>query len=201
MRTLRLIVLPLALALGLALAPSALAGGGRYAFDGGSERQRAQVKAALDASAFDWGLVPGVVTIHLRSGGPTAALPGDVFIDADVLSAGMFAWAVVQDEYAHQVDFRLLDAGKRALLTERLGATAWCRDDEPGLAHARYGCERFASTLVWAYWQSPENAYRPASPADESAAMEPGRFRSLLGSLIGAAEARTLHSRRSKARR
>jgi len=187
MRTaLRLLLLPLLGALALGLAPGALAAGGRYAFDGGTARERAQVTAALDASSFDWGLVPGTVTIHLRHGGPSHSLPGAIFLDADVLDAGMFGWAVVQDEYAHQVDFRLLDVSARDLLREALGAEAWWHGDVPGVAHARLGCERFASTLVWSYWQSPDNAYRPTSADDESAAMAPAAFRSLLARLVGA---------------
>ena len=47
----------------LALAGTAAAGGGTYVFDGGTPIQRAQVRAALEASAFDWNLVPARVTI------------------------------------------------------------------------------------------------------------------------------------------
>jgi hypothetical protein len=54
-----------------------------------------------------------------------------------------------------------------------------------GLAHDEYGCERFASTLVWAFWPSKHNAYRPSSRNDESAAMEPTRFRALVSGLLG----------------
>lgn len=186
MRTaLRLLLLPLVGALALGLASGAVAAGGRYTFDGGTRYERSQVTAALDASSFDWGLVPGTVTIHLDHGGPSQSLPGEIFLDADVLGAGMFGWAVVQDEYAHQVDFGLLDASSRELLRRRLGADAWCHDDVPRLEHARLGCERFASTLVWSYWQSQDNAYRPISAADESAAMAPAAFRSLLARLLG----------------
>jgi hypothetical protein len=56
----------------------------------------------------------------------------------------------------------------------------------PGLEHAQYGCERFASTLAWAYWPTAQNSMKPASAKDESAAMEPTRFRQLLGIMIGA---------------
>jgi hypothetical protein len=91
----------------------------------------------------------------------------------------------VQHEYAHQVDFFLLDDAKRALLLDRLGGADWCYS-APGLAHSAYGCERFASTLAWAYWPNAANTMRPASPRDESAAMAPASFRALLASLIGA---------------
>lgn len=70
----------------------------------------------------------------------------------------------------------------------------------PRLEHARLGCERFASTLVWSYWQSQDNAYRPISAADESAAMAPAAFRSLLGRLLGVPDraARSTQGRRRR---
>ena len=88
------------------------------------------------------------------------------------------------DEYAHQIDFHLLDASRRAVLQEKLGTSAWCYESE-GLSHGANGCERFASMVAWAYWPSKDNSYRPASAADESASMRPAAFRSLLSSLIG----------------
>jgi hypothetical protein len=57
-----------------------------------------------------------------------------------------------------------------------------------GLAHRRYGCERFASTLAWAYWPDRRNAQRPTSARDESAAMKPARFRAVVSRLIGFAD-------------
>ena len=178
-------VLLAAAAATLALAGNADAAGGNYGFDGGTPRQQAEVKAALDASSFDWSIVPARITIHVAPGSGTYARPGHIWIDADLLSAGRFAWASVQDEYGHQVDFFLLDDAKRELLRAALGAKDWCYGVE-GLLHGEYGCERFSSTLVWSYWQSADNAYAPTSAADESAAMKPAAFRALLGSLIGA---------------
>lgn len=90
-----------------------------------------------------------------------------------------------QDEYAHQVDFFLLTPSMRAELQSALGAKAWCYEDAAVLAHSDQGCERFTSVLPWAYWQSRDNAYRPTSTSDESAAMAPAKFRSLLATLIG----------------
>jgi hypothetical protein len=55
--TRRHIVLLVALA-ALFVTAKAQAGGGAYVFSGGSEAARAQVRAALEASSFDWGLVP-----------------------------------------------------------------------------------------------------------------------------------------------
>ena len=122
--------------------------------------------------------------MHVVSGlGTSRATHGHVFLDATLLGAGRFSWATIQDEFAHQVDFFLLDDAERATLLRRLGGRDWCYGVK-GLRHHEYGCERFASTLVWSYWQSPANAYRPLSPRDESAAMEPAAFRALLARLL-----------------
>ena len=182
-RTLRLLVAGACVAAALALAPAALAGGGRYVFDGGTQAQRAQVRAALEASAFDWNVVPATITIHIARGVGSHSRPGRIWLDADLLDAGMFSWAVVQDEYAHQVDFFLFDDATRARLTRVLGGRDWCYG-VPGLRHSDYGCERFASTLVWSYWRSDRNAYKPAGPHSEAAAMAPRAFRVLLARLL-----------------
>ena len=171
-------------ALALVLPGTALARGGDYAFDGGTSEQRAQVRAALDASAFDWGTVPARVTIHIRPGVATSATRGHVWLDASLVDSGRFAWASIQDEYAHQVHFFRFDAMTQARLTNELGARDWCYG-VAGLRHSEYGCERFSSTLVWAFWPSRDNAYRPSSPSDESAAMAPARFRALVAGLLG----------------
>jgi hypothetical protein len=169
----------------LAVAPAAHAAGGTYTIEGGTPVHAAQIRAALDASSFDWGLVPAPITIHVKDGVTSSATPGHIWLDPDLVAAGVFSWATIQDEYAHQVDFFLFDRSTRTRLTRLLGATAWCREVR-GLRHGAYGCERFASTLVWAYWPSRSNAYRPASRRDESAAMAPAAFRTLMGTLVGA---------------
>jgi hypothetical protein len=91
--------------------PATTAGAeGSVNFDGGTKTQRATVIAALEASSFDWNLVPGPMTIHiLPRGGPSRSIPRNIWLDPDLLDAGEFAWGVVQHEYAHQVDFLLLD--------------------------------------------------------------------------------------------
>ena len=67
----------LAAAAVLALAPGrALAAGGSYVFDGGTARQQSQVKAALEASSFNWSLVPATITIHIGHGHASQASPG-----------------------------------------------------------------------------------------------------------------------------
>jgi hypothetical protein len=182
----RLVVLVAATAASLALAGQALARGGNYVFDGGTPQQRSTVHAALEASSFDWSLVPQQITIHIVHGHDSAATAGEIWLDPNLLNARRFAWGTIQHEYAHQVDFFLLDDAQRAELETALGGSNWCYTIS-GLPHSDYGCERFASTLAWAYWQSPQNAMRPESPQDESAAMAPRAFRDLLTRMIGPA--------------
>ena len=178
-------LLILALALGaLALPGTALAGGGNYGFEGAKPAERSTVRAALNASAFDWSIVPQHVTIHVGPYGVSHSTPGDIWLDRGLLGAGRFAWATVMDEYAHQVDFQVLDASSRAVLQEKLGTSAWCYESA-GLSHGANGCERFSSMVAWAYWPSKDNSYRPASPTDESASMPAAEFRNLLSSLVG----------------
>ena len=179
----RVLLILASLVAALACSGKAEAAGGNYVFDGGTPRQQAQVKAALNASSFDWSIVPVQVTIHLASGSGTFARPGHMYIDADLLTAERFAWASVQDEYAHQVDFFLFNAEQRERLNTALGGRDWCYGVS-GLDHSQYGCERFASTLVWTFWQSKDNSYRPTSRNDESAAMAPAKFRTLLAEIL-----------------
>lgn len=160
----------------------AAAAGGNYVFDGGTPQEQAQVSDALAASSFDWSLVPAQIVVHIAHGSDSYALPGQIWLDADLLDSGEFSWGVVQHEYAHQVDFLLLDDAQRAVLQSALGGQTWCGSGP----HGSQDCERFASTLAWSYWQSPQNSMRPQSAHDESSAMAPAAFRSLLASLIGA---------------
>ena len=163
------------------------AGGGSYVFDGGTAAEQQQVRDALQASSFDWRLVPGTVTIHIGSYPAQEAGPGEIFLDARLLDSGPFAWGVVQHEYAHQVDFAVLDDAARTRIGAALGTSTWCYDDAQLLQHDAYGCERFASTLAWAYWQSPDNCMRPAALGVESGAISPAAFRALLVSVLGPA--------------
>jgi hypothetical protein len=163
--------------------PLGQAVGGRYAVDGGTAREQREVVRALEVSEFDWDLVPRRVDIHIERGTESRATRGEIWLDANLLDAGVFAWGVVQHEYAHQVDFLLLDDADRALLLSKLGGETWC-SETADIRHAELGCERFASTLAWAYWPSVENCMRPSAPGDESAAMAPGPFRALVSELI-----------------
>ena len=99
-------------------AATAGAGAGGYTFDGGTKQQRGTVIAALEASSFDWSVVPGPIAIHIVEGEPSRSIPHEIWLDADLLDAGEFAWGVVQHEYAHQVDYLLFDEIQRALLAE-----------------------------------------------------------------------------------
>lgn len=186
----RLLILALALT---ALAPpgSAVAGGGNYGFDGAAPAERSTVRAALNASAFNWSIVPEHVTIHVGRYGVSHSAPGDIWLDRGLLRAGRFSWATVMDEYAHQIDYHVLDEPSRAVLQAKLGTNAWCYE-LAGLSHGANGCERFASMVAWAYWPSKENSYRPDSPTDESASMQPAEFRTLLATLVGTPTALTL---------
>ena len=176
--------------LSLAIAPGAFAKGGNYVFDGGTRAEQAQVKAALDVSSFDFGVVPGRVTIHVGRGVDSHAAPGQIWLDADLLDSGRFSWGVVQHEYGHQVDFALLDDAKRARLAAVLGGSAWFG----GEGHAGLTSERFADLVSWAYWTSPDNVMRPASAADEGGQVSPAAFRAALADLLPATAMRTLAS-------
>ena len=180
-----LTLLAIALAAAWSSAP-ALASGGNYVFSGGTPAEQQQVRAALQASSFDWSLVPQQITISIGPGQADDAVPGTISLDSQLLDSGEFSWGVVQHEYAHQVDFFLFDAATRARLQTLLGATDWCYEI-PGLRHDQHGCERFASTLAWAYWQSPQNCMSPADVGAESAGMAPAAFRTLMTSILGAA--------------
>jgi hypothetical protein len=168
---------------------TASARGGHYVFEGGTAGQQRQVRAALEISSFNWSVVPAVVTIHLHKGTDTYATAGDIWVDTDLVAAGMFAWGPIQHEYAHQVDFFLLNDALRAQLNTALGGATWSRNATlaslHGPGHATLGAERFASTLVWAYWQSSDNSLRPTGKKSESAAMAPDRFRALLERMLG----------------
>lgn len=168
-----------------AFAQSALAGGGSYAFTGGTPKQQATVHSALEASSFSWGLIPRTIAIHIGAFGDSYSTYGHVYLDTSLLDSGRFAWGVVQHEMAHQVDFFLFDDAKRSQLLTVLGGADWCYSIA-GLKHSQYGCERFASELAWAYWPSPDNSMKPTGPNDEAAGLPVAQFRAVLTQLIGA---------------
>jgi hypothetical protein len=165
----------------LSAAP-AYAGGGDYAFVGGTTGQRQQVRRALDASAFPWSIVPARIVIHLAPGQDSEATPGHVYLDSNLFDGGTFGWGVAQHEYAHQVDFFLFDDATRTLLNTALGGKTWYQLGQ----HGQAGVERFASTLAWSYWTSRANSMQPTSPADEAAALPPAAFRALVEPILAA---------------
>jgi hypothetical protein len=185
-RSLRILLVSVLAA--LALAGTARAAGGSYVFDGGTPTEQDQVRKALNASAFDWNLVPARITVHIAPGISSEASRGELWLDAGLLDTGVFSWGIIQHEYAHQVDFFLLRDDLRTALAPRLGGISWWGQPGDGAAHASLTSERFASTLAWAYWPSSRNILKPMSPTDESAAMAPATFRALLASTIGAAD-------------
>jgi len=177
---------------------------GPVVFDGGSPAEQTQVINALQASSFDWRVLPEPITVHVGSfaaGG--FATPGAVFLDSGLLDSGEFSWGTVQHEFAHEVDFLLLHKEDHtelladwdlavvditiatdAELETALHAKDWCYE-VPGLSHADQGCERFASELSWAYWPSPENAMSPGDiGGGESTGMPPAAFRALVAGLL-----------------
>ena len=158
-------------------------GAASLAFTGGSTTERSQVTRALAASSFDWSILPTRVTVHIGRDFDSEAAPGEVWLNANVLDAGRFSWGVVQHEFAHQVDFQLLNADTRAGFALLLGGSAWC-GETLAFAHGDYGCERFASTLAWSYWPSLSNCMKPTSASDESAAMAPAAFRAALAEAL-----------------
>jgi hypothetical protein len=168
-----------------AFAQSALAGGGSYAFSGGTPKEQATVHSALEASSFNWGLIPRTITIHIGAYGDSYSTYAQIYLDAALLDSGRFTWGVVQHEMGHQVDFLLFDDAKRAQMLQLLGGKDWCYSVS-GLKHSDYGCERFASELAWAYWQSPDNSMKPSISTDEAGAMPLAQFRAVLTELIGA---------------
>ena len=174
------------LAAALVFSGAALATGGNYVFQGGTPSEQQTVRDALAASSFNWSVVPGPVTIDITPTPTSEAIPGEIFLDPGLLDSGEFSWGVVQHEYAHQVDFALFNDAIHAQLNTALGGTAWCyADSSTPLMHNQYGCERFASTLAWAYWQSPDNCMKPSAISGESGGMAPAAFRALMTSLLG----------------
>jgi hypothetical protein len=179
-----LILVTVSLGVALAAPAGALAIGGNYVIAGGTAYQQQQVRQALAVSAFDWSIVPAQVTVTIGGVQTSESVPGQIWLSSKLLNSGQFSWGVVQHEYAHQVDFFLFDPSSRMKLLSLLGGTDWCYEVS-GLAHDQHGCERFASSLAWAYWPVPQNCMRPGASSMESAALTPSAFRSLMAGLLG----------------
>jgi len=187
-----------ALLTAMALAGGAGAAGGHYVFAGGSDAAQAEVRSALDASRFDWDLVDEEITIRIIDCGCAGASPGEILLDEQVLTDPRFgpkyAWGIVQHEYAHQVAFFLLDAPARRRVQAWLGGSDWCSEDET-VAHDDQACERFASSLAWAYWARPRNIMSAHTVVSKPEFRH--TFRELLGLDQESVERQGLPSRRS----
>ncbi len=151
-------------------------------FQGGTKAEQAQVIKALAASTFDWRLLPQTVTVHIANYGSSYATAGDVYLDAQLLDSGTFAWGVVLHEFGHQVDFLVLPQTGRDQLDQLLGGVAW--NGGQTTAHDQIGAERFASVFAWTYWQNAENAISPKQ-ASEAAAATPAAFQAALATALG----------------
>lgn len=178
----RLAALLVAAAAASAFTSAAAAAGGSFTVSGGTPAEQSQIRAALDASSFDWSVLPQTIQVTIEPGVGDYATPGDVYLDPALLDQGEFSWGIVQHEFAHQVDFLLLSDADRARLQQALGGVSWWPDATH--QHSDFACERFASTLAWSYWPSPENALRPQSASDEAGAMAPAAFRALLAQVL-----------------
>jgi hypothetical protein len=147
----------------LALSGTAQAANGNYLIEGGSPEAQATVRAALDASLFDFDRVPAQITIRISKCGCAGARPGVIVLDEDVVTdtthGERYSWGVIQHEYAHQVDYFLLQDADRAAAKRALGGKDWCYE-QAGLAHDAHGCERFADVFSWAFWPTKENILR-----------------------------------------
>jgi hypothetical protein len=170
----------------LLLPVSALAKGGHYTIEGGTEFEQSQVKQALDRSLFNWDVVTQAVTIKIEPGHRDEAWPGLIYLDPARLDWGLTSWGTVQHEFAHQVDFFVLTDAQRADLTSFLGAASWLPPPnwDGVTGHDQIGRERFASTFAWTFWpdswgndQSPR--YKPA----ESGAVSAEPFKAKMVSL------------------
>ncbi|MGZ4257593.1 MAG: hypothetical protein ACXVRE_07515 [Gaiellaceae bacterium] len=148
---------------------------------GGTARERATVRAALAASSFDWGRLPGHVTSRIGAAGCCHASPGEIWLDRALLAHGRDSWGVIQHEYAHEADFFLLDARARTRLDHLLGGKTWWPNGR--WRHDQYGAERFASTLAWSFWPSPHNTLIRYAHA-EATAMPAARFRRVVNGLL-----------------
>jgi hypothetical protein len=170
----------------LALAGTAQAAGGNYVIEGGSPEAQATVRAALDASWFDFSRVSNEITIKILRCGCAGAKPGLIVLDEDVVTntslSEKYAWGLIQHEFAHQVDFFLFQQADRTAIRSVLGGKDWCYELR-GLAHDDHGCERFAEVFAWAFWPTRHNIQR-LDARDLAPRMKARRFRALVNRLL-----------------
>jgi hypothetical protein len=70
-------------------------------------------------------------------------------------------------------------ARERRLVRQWLGGSDWCYED-PDVDHDDHACERFASSLAWAYWARPRRNIMAVHTAVTAA-----EFREVLPRLLG----------------
>lgn len=131
----RHLVLLVALA-ALIVPAKAQAGGGAYVFSGGSEAARAQVRAALEASSFDWSLVPATVTVRIANCGCAGSSPRLIVLHETLLAAAPYGRAY------------------------KLGETGRIRRIQPG------GAGQWAAAAFAHFWLSSsgnEHGWRPTA--------------------------------------
>jgi hypothetical protein len=157
-----------ALLASLALAGTAQAAGGDYVIELRSPEAQATVRAALDASRFNFDRIPAQITIRISHCGCAGAREGIIVLDESVVldtSLGArYSWGLIQHEYAHQIDYFLFQDDDRAAVRRTLGGKDWCYE-VGGLAHDEHGCERFADVFSWAFWPTQDNVLRADAKA------------------------------------
>jgi hypothetical protein len=126
-----------AAALAFPLSQGAAAAGGDYAISGGTPAEQATVRAALNASSFNWSVLPQTIQVTIEPEAGDSATPGSVSIDPQLLDMGVFSWGIVQHEFAHQIDFYLLNNAERAQLAQAIGGVEWFPSGG-ALPHAAY---------------------------------------------------------------
>lgn len=171
-------------ALFLVFSHSAKAAMPTYTVVGGTPAEQAQIGKALAASSFDWSVIGHPITVYIDGSGASDATPGDVYLDASLLDSGSFSWGTIQHEFGHQVDFFALTDQDRAQLQQAFGVGMWF-GDESTAAHSAFGCERFASELSWAFWQSGSNSMGPSFIGSESSSVPTAQFRTVVAQLLG----------------
>ena len=152
-----------ALVASLVLTGTAQAAGGDYVIEGGSPKARETVQAALETSRFDFDRVPSRITIKITNCGCAGARAGLIVLDEKVITdtslGARYSWGLIQHEYAHQIDYFLLQDHDRVAVRRALGGKAWCYERD-GLSHDANACERFADVVSWAFWPSLDNVLR-----------------------------------------
>jgi hypothetical protein len=156
--------------------------------EGGSPETQETVRAALNASSFDFNRVPAQITIKISRCGCAGARPGVIVLDEAVLSdtslGSRYSSGIIQHEYAHQIDYFLFQKSDRAAVRRTLGGQDWCYE-VARLGHDEHGCERFADVFSWAFWPAKGNMLRAEAKAI-APKMTPKKLRAFVNRLLAA---------------